>query len=111
MRARLGILETNDRNWDANADRSCRSCGVVESMEHVIIECDDHEDARRRADLRNGAILGVDKWEDIKQEDATRMDWILGFKGDEGTKMELMDSTRTLLNDIWDKRQRMIANV
>ena len=110
MRARLGILETNDRKWDDNADRSCRGCGVVESMEHVIIECDDHEEARERADLRYGAILGVERWEEFKQEEAMGMDWILGFKGDGETRMELMDSTKTFLSEIWDLRQRTAAD-
>ena len=90
MKARLGILETNDRNWEDGADRSCRSCGVVENMEHVMIECDEHEEARERADLRNGAILGVRKWEEIKQEESMGMEWILGLKGDGGTRMEFL---------------------
>ena len=110
MRARLGILDTNDRNWDANADRSCRSCGVVENMEHVIIECDDHDDARDRANLRNGAILGVERWEEIKQEEAIWMDCILGFKGNAEMRMELMDSTKTFFSEIWDHRTRTPAN-
>ena len=69
-----------------------------------MIECDEHEEARERADLRIGAILGVEEWEEIKQEETMGMDWILGFKGYERTKSELMDSTKEMLSEMWSAR-------
>ena len=103
-KARLGILETNARQWGDGADRSCRTCGVVETMEHVLIECDAYEDERFEAEVMYIAILGIEDWETIKEQEDQGITTILGIQGREEIKAEITECTKKFLGKIWRKR-------
>ena len=48
LQARLGVIPTNEflKSINKSKDEKCRKCGQIETLEHILIECNFYENIR-----------------------------------------------------------------
>ena len=111
FKARAGSLEVNGRThrWNGIGE-SCQNCngGVKETIEHLLVECDNYERERRAMMIEMQRILGQEGWQSVHEREDEGMSIILGFQCGEGViddKMgEIVETTKAFLKASWKRR-------
>ena len=84
FRARTDSLDINARKRGQSADQHCNKCinttNALESLEHVLLECDQYEAPRDIWINRVRGILGDEAWGELRDGDSDEcMKVLLGF--------------------------------
>lgn len=107
---RTGLLKVKKRNWENRDDRTCVFCREIETIKHVIIECDRYRDERERLDREMEEILGVREWENRKNENDEGISTILALREEDRIRWkEIIEYSKKYLVKLWSIRLRSIA--
>ena len=111
FRARTGSLELNGRTYRWNGGReNCESCGrgVKETIEHFLIECDRYQAERDKFMREMQALLGQEKWQEVKSLEDGGIAVVLGFQsGDvvvDSKNRAIAEATKVFLRAAWKIR-------
>lgn len=112
FRARTKSLEVNSRvyRWRNEGSKTCLMCdrGVDETVEHVVLECERYEDARARMLEVVIGELGVETWNDMRQENTNKqIVYLLGLCEERGSNFRIVDSMKNYLEIAWSERRRV----
>ena len=109
FKARTDSLEVNEKNkkWGGNTDL-CEKCQtkserIIETLEHLLVECPEYEEDRKRFESEMITKIGNREWEETKQSEDKGITEILGL-GKYGKKVT--DVTKKYLSSIWTKRNK-----
>ena len=107
FKARSNTLEVNSRihKWK-DIDKHCEKCSkkgieIEETLEHVLVECDQYKNERENFEEKIVEKIGVEKWSNIKEKEEEIM-VILGFDSENILGVE---ETKKFLGEIWNKRK------
>ena len=108
FKARTNTLEVNERKkrWGGE-NEECRKCEkrgerITETLEHVITECGEYTEERRRLDINITNKLGQ-KWDRRKREEDRGLKTILGMQDRDE---EVIKYTKKYLKEMWAKRNK-----
>ena len=107
FKARSNTLEVNSRihKWK-DIDKHCEKCSkkgieIEETLEHVLVECDQYKNERENFEEKIVGKIGEEKWSNIKEKEE-EITVILGFDSENILGVE---DTKKFLGEIWNKRK------
>ena len=109
FKARTNSLEVNERKKRWGEEKEiCEGCGKegereIETLEHVLIECEGYERERKRFEKEIEEVIGREVWEEEKKGENGGMEVILGLKEE---KREILIRTKKYIENVWNKRRK-----
>ena len=111
FKARTGSLEVNGRTYrwsDKSEFCECCTSREKETIEHMILSCEGHENERNVLFERMKGIIGEEKWNEVESRDDNGLTVILGFECDDddlnSNRLNIANAMKDFLKNVWSKR-------
>ncbi|XP_045115935.1 uncharacterized protein LOC123507244 [Portunus trituberculatus] len=113
FRARTKSLEVNSRvyRWKDGGSKVCEVCerGVDETVEHLMLECEEYGCARDRMLGVVTEEIGVEACSEMRERNAREwMEYLLGLCVERQVNGRVIEGVKDFFESAWRERMRMI---